>query len=218
MGAKEPQGVGTSQVAHSLRELLRTRRSIRRYAALPIARELVDTLLGVATTAPSAHNRQPWRFQVIESLTAKRRLAHAMGDRLRSDRLRDGDAQDAVEADVARSYARVTQAPVVVLVAMTMTDMDVYPDERRRRAERAMAMQGTAMATQNLLIAAHASGLGACWMCAPLFCPDSVIAALALPGDWEPQAIITLGYPADQGKPFTRRALSDVVVYEDDAR
>ena len=37
-------------------------------------------------------------------------------------------------------------------------------------------------------------------MCAPLFCPDVVIRILALPADWEPQALITLGYSADEGR------------------
>jgi nitroreductase len=98
---------------------------------------------------------------------------------------------------------------------MTMADMDRYADERRNRAERLMAVQGTAMAAQNLLLAAHAAGLGACSMCAPLFCPETVSAALALPPDWEPQTIVTLGYAAHQGKPFRRRPLDEVARYED---
>ena len=72
------------------------------------------------------------------------------------------------------------------------------------------------MAAQNLLLAAHAGGLAACWMCAPLFCPDTVATALALPADWEPQALITLGYPADQGKPYRRRPVREVTRYEKD--
>ncbi|MEZ4580208.1 MAG: nitroreductase family protein [Caldilineaceae bacterium] len=44
---------------------------------------------------------------------------------------------------------------------------------------------------QNLLLAAHAHGLGACWMCAPLFVPDLVRTVLDLPPAWEPQALIT---------------------------
>jgi F420 biosynthesis protein FbiB-like protein len=78
-----------------------------------------------------------------------------------------------------------------------MADMDRYPDEKRSRNEYLMAVQSTAMAVQNLLLAAHAEGLGACWMCAPLFCPDVVSAELDLPADWQPQALITLGYPAE---------------------
>jgi F420 biosynthesis protein FbiB-like protein len=95
-----------------------------------------------------------------------------------------------------------------------MIDMDRYPDARRSQSERMMAVQATAMAGQNLLLAAHAAGLGGCWMCAPLFCPETVAAVLALPADWEPQGIVTLGHPAESGKPFRRRNLSESVCYE----
>ena len=44
-------------------------------------------------------------------------------------------------------------------------------------------------------------------MCAPLFCPDTVKAALGLPADWEPQALVTLGYPAAAGRIRERRTL-----------
>ena len=59
-------------------------------------------------------------------------------------------------------------------------------------------MQSVALAAQNMLLTAHAEGLGACWMCAPLFCPDVVRAELSLPDDWLAQGLITLGYPAEQ--------------------
>jgi coenzyme F420-0:L-glutamate ligase / coenzyme F420-1:gamma-L-glutamate ligase len=215
MGAKENYSANDVIKARSLRELLVGRRSIRRYLESPVAREVVDSLLDAATAAASAHNRQPWRFLVIEELSTKQQLADAMGQRLRSDRRRDGDPPEIVEADVSRSHARLTSAPMLVVVCMTMADMDRYTDDRRNEAERLMAVQGTAMAAQNLLLAAHAAGLGACWMCAPLFCADTVASVLTLPPDWEPQAIITLGYPADRGKPFRRRPLSEVAHYED---
>jgi len=198
----------------ALQGLMAGRRSIRRYRPTPVQREDLDALLNAAAAAPSAHNRQPWRFLVVESQTAKHELAVAMGERLRTDRLRDGDPPDAIEADRSRSYARLTGAPVLVVVSLSMADMDRYSDERRNQAERTMAVQGTAMAAQNLLLAAHAAGLGACWVCAPLFCPDTVASVLALPRGWEPQGIVTLGYPADEGKPFRRRPLSEVARYE----
>jgi len=192
-------------------KLIAVRRSIRRYAPEAIAPEFVGELLRCAVNAPSAHNRQPWRFAVVHDPGLKAGLARAMGERLRADRLRDGNAAKAVEADVERSYRRITAAPVVVVVAATTLDMDVYPDPRRREAEYLMAVQSTAMAAQNLLLAAHSAGLAACWMCAPLFCPDTVRAVMALPADWQPQAIITLGVPAAQGKLYSRRPLEEVV-------
>jgi nitroreductase len=94
-----------------------------------------------------------------------------------------------------------------------MSDMDKYPDARRGDAERIMAIQSVAAAIQNSLLAAQALGLGAGWMCAPLFAPDEARAALDLPADWEPQALITLGYPAQEPKPKTIEPLDSKVVY-----
>jgi F420 biosynthesis protein FbiB-like protein len=92
-----------------------------------------------------------------------------------------------------------------------MADMDTYPDERRSAAEKIMAIQGTAMAIQNLLLAATAEGLGSSLMCAPLFCPETVRTVLQLPNDWEPQALIMLGYPRASAKPRERRPIQDIV-------
>lgn len=193
-------------------ETIQARRSIRRYTTHPISPETIERLLTAAIWAPSAHNRQPWRFTVVTAQDAKNRLALAMGAQLRADRLADGDAPEVVEQDTTRSYTRLTTAPVVIVVCLTMMDMDQYPDTRRKKAEYTMAVQSVAMAVQNLLLAAHAEGLGACWMCAPLFCADVVCDSLNLPADWEAQAIITLGYPANAGKPPIRRALSEVIL------
>lgn len=191
--------------------LIRSRRSIRRYTPQPVPAETVERLLTAAVWAPSAHNRQPWRFVAVTAAETKQRLARAMGARLRADRLADGDAPEAVEADAARSWARITGAPVVIAVCLTLADMDAYPDARRQQAEYLMAVQSVAMAVQNLLLAAQAEGLGACWMCAPLFCSEAVIGALDLPAEWQAQALVTLGYPASAGKPAVRRPLAEVV-------
>lgn len=183
----------------NLSELIRSRRSVRRYTHQTVPPELIDQLLDAATWAPSAHNRQPWRFVVISTQAVKQQLAAAMGERLRADRLRDGDPIDVVERDVTRSHDRIVEAPVVIAACLSMIDMERYPDQPRAAAERTMAIQGVAMSIQNLLLTAHDLNLGACWLCAPLFCSDAVRSALKLPIDWEAQALITIGYPTDQG-------------------
>ncbi|KPK13649.1 MAG: hypothetical protein AMJ56_01225 [Anaerolineae bacterium SG8_19] len=187
-------------------ELLLGRRSIRRYQQKSVPQELVDKLLTAAIWAPSAHNRQPWRFVVISALEKKSQLAQAMGDRLKKDLTHDGVETNVIENDVSRSYRRITAAPLLVLICSSMEDMDSYPDERRQINEWTMAVQSTAMAGQNLLLAAHALGLGACWMCAPLFCPEVVQEVLELPVNWEPQGLVTIGYPAEK-KVKSRRPL-----------
>lgn len=198
---------GLAALAH----VIATRRSVRRYLQDGVPKALIDELFQCAVNAPSAHNRQPWRFTVLHNDRSKAQLAEAMGAQLRADRLKDGDPVAVVEADVARSFERISRAPVVVFVATTIAEMDSYPDPRRQHAEHLMAVQSTAMAVQNLLLAAHAAGLAASWMCAPLFCPDVVRNVLDLPMDWQPQAIVTIGFPATAGKPYARRPLADVV-------
>ena len=200
-------------VEAKLGSMIGQRRSVRRYLPDPIDRAIIDRLLLAATRAPSAHNRQPWRFAVLEDRSGKKALATAMGRRLRQDRTADGDDPKAIEADAARSYARITEAPAVVVVCIDMRDMDPYPDERRRNAEYLMAVQSTAMAAQNLLLAAAQEGLGACVMCAPMFCPDVVVEALSLPNAWQPQMLITVGNPGDGGKDRPRLPLEAIVAW-----
>jgi F420 biosynthesis protein FbiB-like protein len=133
-----------------------------------------------------------------------------MGDRLRRDRAHDGDDAEEIERDAARSHARITEAPLVIVVCLDTCDMDRYPDERRRTAEYLMAVQSTAMAVQNLLLAAEGEGFGACVMCAPLFCGDTVAAALGLPSGWKPQTLVTVGAAAGRGKERPRLPMAQI--------
>jgi coenzyme F420-0:L-glutamate ligase/coenzyme F420-1:gamma-L-glutamate ligase len=204
-----------TSIAQNAHALLLGRRSVRHYRTeLPPA-DMLERILASAAMAPSAHNRQPWRYFVVTDDGIKVRLANVMGTRLAADRRSDGDAEAAVQLDVSRSFQRITGAPVVIVVAMTLAEMDLYPDELRARAEYLMAVQSTAMATQNLLLAAHAEGLGICWMCAPLFCSPEVKLALGVPEDWQLQGLLTLGYPARPGKLKPRKPLSEFVVFAD---
>lgn len=178
-----------------LLQLQRARRSLRRYRSDAVPREYLEQILEAAIWAPSAHNRQPWRFVIISDSDGKVRLARKMGERLRQDLMRDGAPPAIIDADVKRSYQRITEAPLLILLCMSLRDMDVYADAARAGHERTMAVQSTAMAGQNMLLMAESLGLGACWMCAPLFCQDLVAQVLGLPADWQPQGMITLGFP-----------------------
>jgi coenzyme F420-0:L-glutamate ligase/coenzyme F420-1:gamma-L-glutamate ligase len=181
--------------------LLQDRRSVRRYKTRPIPGKILEKILTAATWAPSAHNCEPWRFCVITREPAKVNLSRVMGRRWRQDLLADGAYPAYVDRRIQISHARITGAAALVLPCVTMAGMDDYPDPRRADAERIMAIQSVALACQNLLLAAHHYGLGACWMCAPLFAPERVQDTLQLPDDWSPQALITLGYPVeDKGK------------------
>lgn len=208
----QPLTPDLSQPLPDFGRLVQGRRSIRRYQARPIDPQLLETLLEAAIWAPSAHNRQPWRFCVVTSDAAKQALSARMAEHWRADLGGDGADPAFIERRVAISHARMTGAAALVLAAVSMSDMDVYPDQRRSQAEWTMAVQSTALACQNLLLAAHQAGLGACWMCAPLFVPELVRNVLQLPLDWQPQALITLGYPAEE-KTKERAPLASRVVW-----
>ncbi len=197
----------------TLHAFLRSRRSIRRYRPDAVPLDLVEELLALAGHSPSAHNRQPWRWVVVHTDAAKQRLAEQMGLAFEHDLRRDGLADEQIARMVARSRERIGGAPLLVLPCLTMAEMDPYPDPVRQQHEWQMAVQSVALASQTLMLAAHAVGLGTCWICAPIFCVPVVRAALDLPPDWEPQGLLTLGWPADEGRPRERKPVGEVVAW-----
>ena len=196
-----------------LSHVIQSRRSVRRYTAEPVPVEVVEELLRAAMWAPSAHNCQPWRWVIVTTPETKVRLARAMGEQMRADRLAGGDPPEAIEAALARSYARLTGAPALVVACSVLTGVDAAPGSRVWHFEKLMAMQSVAAAVDHLLLAAEGAGLGACWVCAPLFCPEAVRQALALPGDWEAEALVTLGHPAEVKEPAPRGPWAETVLY-----
>ncbi|MCD6529164.1 nitroreductase family protein [Candidatus Bathyarchaeota archaeon] len=195
----------------SLLVILKERRSVRKYRRRKVAKEVIERLIEFATWAPSAHNSQPWRFVVVEDFNVKVELAEAMAERWMKDLERDGVSVDERIKMREESINRFICSPILVVACITLEEMDKYPDARRQRCEWTMATQSLSAAIQNLLIAAAAYGLGTCWYCAPLFCKEEVRKVLDIPDDVEPQALITVGYPAEKPPAPARFPLSKVV-------
>jgi coenzyme F420-0:L-glutamate ligase/coenzyme F420-1:gamma-L-glutamate ligase len=197
-------------------DTIRGRRSVRRYLRKDVPAELVDRVLEAARWAPSPHGRQPWRFAVITKGETKDRLAEAMGEEWRSNLEMDGQSPEVVEKRLEGSRRRLLDAPVLVLLCLYLEELDAYPDAARRQGETTMAVQSLGAAAQNVLLAAYDLGLDAGWMCAPLFCPEKVVEALALDPEQIPHALLTLGYAeADPPKRRGRKPLGELVVYRD---
>ncbi len=175
--------------------LIAGRRSVRRYADRAVPAPIVDDLLRAAHWAPSAHNRQPWRFVLLETPTRRRELAERMADRWQAELIADGADPSEATRRAHLSVRRVTGAPVVILPCLDLSTLDEYSDPVRQQCEWQMGVQSVALACQNLLLAGQHHGLVGCWMCAPIFCPELVVETLALPSTWQPQALVTLGYP-----------------------
>jgi F420 biosynthesis protein FbiB-like protein len=196
-----------------LHNFLRTRRSIRRFKPDPVPDSVIREILHTATFAPSAHNRQPWRFAVLKDAGAKTNLSHAMEAEFIKDLEQDGIAQEEIEKRVKRSRERMTSAPVAVILCVDMSEMDIYSDTKRKKAEYIIASQSTANAGLQLLLAAHAEGLGGVWVCSPMFAQETVRQTLELPGAWEPQAMLLLGYPSEAPKVRERKFLEGISIF-----
>jgi F420 biosynthesis protein FbiB-like protein len=196
-----------------LHRFLRTRRSIRRFKPDPVPDSVIQNILTTATFAPSAHNRQPWRFAVVTDSSVKQRLANAMAVEFQRDLETDGLPPEDIQKRITRSRERITSAPLVILLCLDMTEMDAYPDKTRRRAEFRMAMQSVASAGLQLLLAAHAEGLGGVWVCSPLFVQETIQRVLALPQTWEPQAMLFIGYPEEMPEVRERKSLDEITKF-----
>jgi F420 biosynthesis protein FbiB-like protein len=146
----------------------------------------------------------------LTSLEAKTRLASAMGADFQRDLLAGGLSQEEVAAQVERSYRRILDAPLAVLLCLDMTEMDQYPDPVRQQAEYLMAVQSVAMSGENLLLAAHAEGLGGVWTCAPLFAQETARISLDLPASWQPQGLLLIGRSAKVPEARPRKPLEEV--------
>ena len=196
-----------------LHDFLRSRRSIRRFRPDPVPAAVIRRILETAIYAPSAHNDQPWRFAVVTDLSVKARLAEAMAAEFRRDLEKEGLPEADIAARLERSRRRIQEAPVVVILCMDATGMNNYSDPKRQQAEMTMAVQSTALAGLQLLLAVHAEGLGGVWTCGPLFTPETVRAALDLPATWQPQAMLFIGYPAESPSIPERKPLEQVALF-----
>jgi len=161
-------------------EAILTRRSIRKYTKQPVSDEVLKELLEAAMYAPSASNRQPWCFVVIN------------------------DRKILNEIPEYHPYAQMLKgAPVAILVCC-----DINLENK------GFGVEDCSAATQNILLAAHAKGLGAVWL--GVYPAEPTVTAtkklLNLPEHITPISLISIGYPAEQ-KPQPNRYRADRVHY-----
>ena len=110
----------------------------------------------------------------MTDLSVKAQLASAMAEDFERDLRRDGVGPEKIQAQIKRSKERITSAPVAILLGLDLREMDSYSDDKRNKAEYLMAVQSAAAAGLQLLLAAHASGLGGVWACWPLFAQETI--------------------------------------------
>ncbi len=195
---------------------MRGRRSIRAWQSRPVPREELERILQAATWAPSADNLQPWRFVVLQG-ARKQELVELLRRFVGEMRPGLNPVLWVHRGGIRRTAALIEAAPV----AITAWAIAGPEDVRLRLVARGdltplftwtMVVQSVAAAVQNLLLAAHAAGLGAVWMGYPNLAGPAVKAWLGEAG--ELMATIALGYPAESPAPRRRKPLPAVVRWE----
>ena len=202
-----------------LHDLMRSRRSVRRFRPDVPERATIESILACAITAPSASNKQPWRFLIVENRSTIDRMAAAV--RTAVDRVADA-VEPQFEA-AFRAYGdyftRFERAPLVIVALFqpltlltTLTGPRLADDDRCsvQALERDSGLIGTSMAMQNLLLAAHAAGLGASGMTGPLVAADSLREILRIPLTWHIAALVPIGYPDEEPVPTDRKSVDHV--------
>jgi len=163
------------------------RRSCRRFQEQALPEKVVAAILSAGTWAPTAGNVQPWFFYVVRDGYLKEKLSQS-----------------------ALGQGFIAEAPVVVVVcADTQRARATY----KQRGVDLYCLQDTAAACQNMLLAAHALGVGSCWVGA--FDERSVSQLLGVLPAHRPVAILCFGKPAEVPRNPGRRALEDVVIEVD---
>ena len=136
---KQQEAAGPSAL-----DVIFSRKSVRSYTDQPVTDEQVETMLRAAMAAPTGMNVQPWRFVVIRDQAVKDKLAGPRG-------------------------GMIAQAPVVFVICGETTLMRKpfgQPDAEAVEVENGNWTQDCSAATENLLLAAEALGLGAVWTAA----------------------------------------------------
>jgi nitroreductase len=161
-----------------------TRRSIRKYKEMQVSKAQIDTIMKCAIFAPSALNQQPWEIRVIQNAKLltdinRRFLNYAQGKTLK------GSAARYKEAD----FSIFHHAPTVIVIARDKSNAISYLD--------------CGILLQNILLSAHAMGLGTCplgTLVSVLNLPENkdILDAINIPDGYEVAINIALGYPDEQ--------------------
>ncbi len=196
-------------------DAIKQRRSIRRYTDEPVPREQLEEIIQAGRYAPSAENRQPWRFVVVTDRAVIARLSDEIKETIRRllryrvvlqlwrRELRDPDV---VRLLYGVSHAdRDTiffDAPAVIFVA---TDDEPFNDE------------SCACCAQNMMLAAHALGLGSCWVgfASMLDRRKETLGEIGVPDGHHIAATLTIGHPQGHPQPPMRNPMADVVNWID---
>lgn len=202
-----------------LERLMQERRSERQFLPEALAPSVIERLLAAACSAPSASNRQPYRFMVVKRRDTIARMVHAVETSL----LQQGEYADALLRrtelrDYGANFVGFGQAPVVIVtffrengfLSQAASDCSKADESAQVRE----ALSSASAAIMQLLLAAHAMGLGACWMTGPCLAERELLTLLNAPPGLRIAAIVPIGNCAVRSAPPRKRTVAQLQLPE----
>jgi nitroreductase len=172
-------------------EIVRSRRSIRRFLPREVEREKILACLEAARLAPSADNVQPWRFAVLDDPAVKERACAAAFSGIHG---------------LSRFAA---QAPVVIVV---LARLDFLANRLGRRIQGIQFyLIDIGIAVEHLVLQAEELGLGTCWV--GWFNPRALRRVLRIPKKYKPVALLPIGYAASRPPRETKRKPLEAIAW-----
>ena len=193
-------------------QLIKQRRSIRRFQDKPIEREVIEEIIQAGRYAPSDLNRQPWRFIIITNREYIQKLSKMVREEIKKLlRRKIGIPKELKEKDnrlllAAAAYSKddhiFFDAPALILV---LTDDKIFSTE------------STACCAQNMMLAAYSMGIGSCWigLANVLNLNKKILQDIGIPKGYHISAAIILGYPAEEKTRLPIRKIGDVIKWID---
>jgi nitroreductase len=185
-------------------EAIKNRRSIRRYKADPVDDEKIEAILEAGRWAPSWGNTQCWRFVVVKDAEIRAKLAEALTKIKLPDKEIPNPATNAMNT-----------VPVIIAVCAKIGRSGAAHGPGGGGFEYVTDkgdwfMFDTALAVQNMVLAAHAQGLGTVIIGA--FDAAQAEKVLNVPDGYRVVTLFPVGFPDQEGKAPPRKELSEIVI------
>ncbi len=202
-------------------DAIKGRKSIRRFKQRPVPDEDIKKIIDAGRLAPSANNSQPWNFIVIKDRIILGKMADAvreMVDRMIPFAENEKQAQR-LAAYKSNYYVFFEKAPVCIVVLMEAYDASSdrllkkmgHSADDVRRLRPLPGLQSMAAAIENILLASHALGYGACWMTGPLVAQESFEKILGFSKEQTAVALIPVGVPDEDPPARGRKPLEEIM-------
>lgn len=205
-------------------EAIKKRRSIRKFKSDKIPKEDVYDIIYAATLAPSAHNKQMWRFIAISNKDILREMKRAIMNEIEEVSNWPELKEAGVKVKGMKAYSTFfVKAPLVFAVLVkpyhSMID-EVLKLEGLKKGQAELLrsqveIQSVAAAVENLLLAATEKGYGTCWMCGPLIAAPALKEILKIEDPWRLMALVPMGIPDQEPKPKIVKKIDEVLGFID---